>query len=56
MSELVEDRSVLVSESGIRTVEDVAKLAKAGVRSVLVGETLMRSADVSATMGALFGI
>jgi indole-3-glycerol phosphate synthase len=56
MSDLVEDRSVLVSESGIRTVEDVAKLTKVGVRSVLVGETLMRSGDVAGTMAQLFGI
>ena len=54
MSELVEDRSVLVSESGIRTREDVQKLVKAGVRSVLVGESLMRSADVAATIRELF--
>jgi indole-3-glycerol phosphate synthase len=54
MSELVEDRSVLVSESGIRSGEDVVKLSKAGVRSVLVGETLMRSGDVAATMRELF--
>jgi indole-3-glycerol phosphate synthase len=55
MSELVEDRTVLVSESGIRTADDVAKLTKAGVRSVLVGETLMRSGDVSGTIRELFG-
>jgi indole-3-glycerol phosphate synthase len=55
MAELVEDRSVLVSESGIQTAEDVAKLVAADVRSVLVGETLMRSNDVSGTIRELFG-
>jgi indole-3-glycerol phosphate synthase len=54
MSELVEDRTVLVSESGIRTKEDVQKLQKAGVRSVLVGESLMRSGDAAATIKELF--
>jgi indole-3-glycerol phosphate synthase len=54
MSELVEDRSVLVSESGIRTKQDVQKLQKAGVRSVLVGESLMRSGEVAATIDELF--
>ena len=54
MAELVEDRSVLVSESGIKTREDVRKLVKAGVRSVLVGETLMRSANVDQTIRELF--
>lgn len=46
---------VLVSESGIRHGEDTAKLREAGVRAVLVGETLMRSADVAATMRELIG-
>jgi indole-3-glycerol phosphate synthase len=56
MSELVEDRSVLVSESGIRSREDVQKLSKAGVRSVLVGESLMRSGEVAGTIRELFSI
>ncbi len=52
--ELVEDRSVLVSESGINTRADVQKLARAGVRAVLVGETLMRSDDISQSIRELF--
>jgi indole-3-glycerol phosphate synthase len=55
MAELVEDRSVLVSESGIRTPQDIRKLADAGVRAVLVGETLMRSADIGQAVQELFG-
>ena len=35
----------LVGESGIRTVKDVQTLWDAGVRLVLVGESLMRSGD-----------
>jgi indole-3-glycerol phosphate synthase len=54
LAELVEDRSVLVSESGIRSREDVIKLSSVGVRAALVGETLMRSNDVAGTMQALF--
>jgi indole-3-glycerol phosphate synthase len=46
MAELVEDRGVLVSESGIHSHEHVKKLAKAGVAAVLVGESLMRSPDI----------
>ena len=46
LAELVEDKSVLVSESGIRTRDDVAKLADAGVRAMLVGESLMREDDI----------
>ena len=55
MAELVEDRSILVSESGINTREDVKKLAAAGVGAVLVGESLMRSLDVAAKIAELFG-
>jgi indole-3-glycerol phosphate synthase len=55
LAELVEDRGVLVSESGIQTASDIAKLATAGVGAVLVGETLMRSGDVGATIRELFG-
>lgn len=46
MAELVEDRSVLVSESGINTHGDIQRLAKAGIAAVLVGESLMRSEDI----------
>ncbi len=55
MLELVEDTSVLVSESGIHTREHVEKLAAAGVRSVLVGESLIRSPDIGGKMRELFG-
>ncbi|MCY2952975.1 MAG: indole-3-glycerol phosphate synthase TrpC [Planctomycetota bacterium] len=54
LAELVADRSVLVSESGIATVEDIARLAEAGIRAVLVGETLMRSDDIPGTIAKLF--
>jgi indole-3-glycerol phosphate synthase len=54
MAELVEDRSVLVSESGINTHEDVDKLAEAGVSAVLVGESLMKSPDIAAKVRELF--
>ncbi len=47
LAELVEDRRVLVSESGIRTRDDVAKLAEAGVKAMLVGESLMREPDIA---------
>jgi indole-3-glycerol phosphate synthase len=54
MAELVEDRSVLVSESGIHTSIDIKKLAEAGVAAVLVGESLMRSPDIKAKVRELF--
>lgn len=54
MAELVEDRSVLVSESGIHTSEDIKRLAAAGVSAVLVGESLMRSPDIAGKIHELF--
>jgi indole-3-glycerol phosphate synthase len=56
MAELVEDRSVLVSESGINTKADIVKLAEAGVSAVLVGESLMRSPDIAAKVRELFNL
>ncbi|MDX1682830.1 MAG: indole-3-glycerol phosphate synthase TrpC [Phycisphaeraceae bacterium] len=40
--DMVEDPSLLVSESGIRSHEDVQRLREAGVNRILVGEHLMR--------------
>jgi indole-3-glycerol phosphate synthase len=54
MAELVADRRVLVSESGIHTRGDISKLAAAGVSAVLVGESLMRSDDIGAKIAELF--
>jgi indole-3-glycerol phosphate synthase len=56
MADLVEDRSVLVSESGIHTFADITKLTKAGVSAVLVGESLMRSPDITAKIRELFNL
>ncbi len=46
----VPDRSILVSESGIKTHADVARLKAAGIPAVLVGEHLMRQPDVEAAL------
>ena len=45
----------LVSESGIRSRQDVQRLQKAGVRAILVGETLMREQDIGAKLDELRG-
>lgn len=47
--------ALLVGESGIATPADLSRLADAGVRSVLVGESLMRQADLEAATRALLG-
>lgn len=44
----IPDDRIIVSESGISTAAQLRKLANAGVRAVLVGESLMKSADIAA--------
>jgi indole-3-glycerol phosphate synthase len=46
----------LVSESGIRTRQDVLRLEAAGVRAVLIGETFMRAPDIGAKLDELRGV
>jgi len=44
---------VLVSESGISKTEEVDRLAAAGVDAILVGEGLLRHADVGKALQGL---
>ncbi len=47
---------VLVSESGIQTRSHVRQLEDGGVDAILVGETLVTSKDIAATIRELLGI
>jgi indole-3-glycerol phosphate synthase len=53
LPQLPPDRLV-VTESGIRTPAEVARLRAAGVNAFLVGETFMRAADPGAALQELF--
>lgn len=53
--DLVDDPTVLVSESGIRSPGDLSRLRDVGVRIALVGESLMREADPGAALATLLG-
>jgi len=53
---LVPADRVLIAESGIRSHGDIARLQAAGARRFLVGESLMRQADVTAATRALLGL
>ena len=47
---------LLISESGIRTPQDIQSLHSQGINGFLIGETLMRSPDRKKTLTALRGI
>lgn len=47
-------RYTVVSESGIKTPQDVASLRQAGVHSFLVGETLMKADEPGVALAHLF--
>lgn len=49
-----EDR-IVIGESGIFTPADIARLGKVGVNAFLVGESLMRQADVTTATKELLG-
>lgn len=49
----VTDKHVLISESGIKDVLDARKVSEFGASAILVGETLMKAADVTATLKKL---
>jgi len=46
LSEQVPNEIVLVSESGIRTAEDLERIKSCGVNAVLIGEALMRGQNI----------
>ena len=49
-SKLDPKKHMIISESGIKTVQDVERVKKAGARGILVGETLMQAEDVTETL------
>ena len=53
LAPLVPADRIPVAESGIRTAEDVRRMAGAGARCILVGEHLLRQADVAEAARAL---
>ena len=55
LRKLVPPNVPFVSESGIRTANDVQLLRSSGVDAVLIGETLMRAADKAAALEELRG-
>jgi len=44
---------LVVAESGLHTPDDLARMGRAGAKAFLIGESLMRQADVTAATAAL---
>ena len=53
LSKLTPADRLIVSESGLSTPDDLADIARYGVRCFLIGESLMRQDDVSAATRTL---
>ena len=53
---MIPDEVLFVSESGVRSAADVAKLRELGADAVLIGETLMRAPDKTAKLRELKGL
>lgn len=53
---LVPPDRIFVSESGVKTAEDVENIRKYGANAVLIGETLMRASDKKAKLDELRGL
>lgn len=55
LRDLIPKEVLFVSESGVRSAEDVAQLREIGADAVLIGEALMRTADKRAKLRELRG-
>lgn len=56
LRELVPPEIIFVSESGVKSADDVKKIRELGADAVLIGEVLMRAADKKSKLDELKGI
>ena len=56
LRDLIPSEVLFVSESGVKSAEDVTRLRNIGADAVLIGETLMRAPDKKAKLAELRGL
>lgn len=56
LRKMIPNDVLFVSESGVKTTEDVQNIRNIGADAILIGETLMRAVDKKAKLNALKGI
>ncbi len=54
--DILNRKPILVSESGIKTANDVKRMSDAGIDALLIGETLMRSEHIGSTIKELWSL
>ena len=52
---IIPDGKIVVSESGIKTKDDISYLKSLGINAVLIGEIFMRSDDIGMKVHELMG-
>jgi indole-3-glycerol phosphate synthase len=55
LAPLVPKDRLIVAESGLRDTSDLRRMADAGAKAFLVGESLLRQADITAATRLLLG-
>jgi len=56
LAKLVPGNRMIVAESGINSRADILRLQEAGAKAFLIGESLMREADIGAKLRELLGV
>ncbi|PIU82847.1 MAG: indole-3-glycerol phosphate synthase [Elusimicrobia bacterium CG06_land_8_20_14_3_00_38_11] len=55
LREKIPGDKIIISESGIKTSQDIEKLKNIGINAVLIGEHFMKSQDIKKSVAELFG-
>ena len=54
LKKLIPETALIVSESGLKTRQDIEKLEKSGIKAYLIGETFLEAQDIGTKIEELF--